>query len=224
MKLKDQILNKLTSLINETRGLLNQVVEDDYNEDPSVTVKFYTYRTSALSFLKITLGQDNIYFNDFLNSVRYYKPYNLKYALELLERIRTDVNDGWLTDIKSLISGEIYSDFIEMAEDLLDQGYKDAAAVITGSVLEENIRQLCILNNISTHRVDAKSGKDKPLKADTMNAELSKANIYNNLVQKSITANLDLRNKAAHGKYDEYDRDQVRLMLHSVIDFTSKYL
>lgn len=133
------------------------------------------------------------------------------------------MKDGWLTDVKSLISGEIYNDFIEMAEDLLNQGYKDPAAVIVGGVLEENLRQLCLSNNIPIVKQDLTSGKLKPLKADTMNTELYKAGIYNMLVQKSIVAHLDLRNMAAHGKYGEYDKDQVQLMLSSIIDFISKF-
>ncbi len=35
-----------------------------------------------------------------------------------------------------------------MAEYLLKEGYKDPAAVITGSTLEEHLRKLCIKNGI----------------------------------------------------------------------------
>ncbi len=38
------------------------------------------------------------------------------------------------------------------------------------------------------------------------------------LEQKGVTRDLDLRNKAAHGHYDLYDKSQVELMLRSVSD------
>jgi hypothetical protein len=44
----------------------------------------------------------------------------------------------------------------------------------------------------------------------TKGAEVDKA------VQKNVTAWLDLRNKAAHGKYAEYQGEQVSLLLAAV--------
>jgi hypothetical protein len=44
-----------------------------------------------------------------------------------------------------------------MAEYLLNESYKDPAAVMTGSVLEEHIRQLCIKNSIPIETI--KDGK-----------------------------------------------------------------
>ena len=67
-----------------------------------------------------------------------------------------------------------------------------------------------------------KDGKSIPKKADAMNADLTKAGIYNLLSQKSVTGWLDLRNNAAHGKYDEYSQEQVKLMYQGVTDFIAR--
>ena len=48
---------------------------------------------------------------------------------------------------------------------------------------------------------------------------LTKKQVYNKLDQKNVTAWLDLRNEAAHGKYQEYTKEQVSLMLRSLSDF-----
>jgi hypothetical protein len=50
----------------------------------------------------------------------------------------------------------------------------------------------------------------------TKGAEVDKA------VQKNVTAWLDLRNKAAHGKYAEYQGEQVSLLLAAVRDFITR--
>ena len=47
----------------------------------------------------------------------------------------------------------------------------------------------------------------------------SKTGKYTVSEQKQVTAWLDLRNKAAHGKYSEYVKQQVGLMLDGVRDF-----
>jgi len=122
--------------------------------------------------------------------------------------------------MKGIVSAEIFTDFIEMAHHLLTEGYKDPAAVIIGSVLEEHLRQLCIKNEIAFE--DIRNEKMVNKKADTLNGELANKQVYNKLDQKSITAWLDLRNKAAHGKYSEYNRHQVELLISSVTEFIAR--
>jgi hypothetical protein len=104
-----------------------------------------------------------------------------------------------------------------MAAHLLDEHYKDAAAVIAGSTLEEHLRQLSIVRGLSVEMTNA--GRLVPLKADSLNSALVAAKAYEKLDQKSVTAWLDLRNKAAHGQYGDYTIDQVRLMVDGIRDF-----
>jgi hypothetical protein len=138
------------------------------------------------------------------------------HAIGVLTALQHAYQAGFLTRISELIHADLFADFIEMAEYLLAEGYKDPAAVITGSVLEEHLRQLCAKGAIPT----TQSGRAK--KADQLNSDLAAASVYSKLDQKSITSWLDLRNKAAHGKYNEYTHEQVSLLLHSVRDFMAR--
>jgi hypothetical protein len=52
-----------------------------------------------------------------------------------------------------------------------------------------------------------------------MNADLAKASVYSSAYQKQITAWLGLRNFAAHGKYSEYTKEEIALMLQGVRQF-----
>ena len=56
-----------------------------------------------------------------------------------------------------------------------------------------------------------------------MNAELGGAGVYNKLDQKNVTAWLDLRNKAAHGQYDQYTADQVTTVISGVQEFAARH-
>jgi len=155
------------------------------------------------------------------NALKTYGPGNTYAILILagaLKALRADYAAGHLQRIEELIQSDLFANFLEMAEHLLSQGYKDPAAVLAGGVLEEHLRKLCIRSGIPT------THGGKPKKADTMNAELTAAGIYNKLDQKSVTAWLDLRNKAAHGHYTEYGAEQVRVLLQGVRDFAARYL
>jgi len=103
-----------------------------------------------------------------------------------------------------------------MSEYLLSEGYKDPAAVIIGSVLEEHLRKLCDKNGIAVEL----SGK--PKKADQLNSDLAAKPVYSKLDQKSVTSWLDLRNKAAHGKYTDYTSEQVVLYLQGIQNFMAR--
>lgn len=134
----------------------------------------------------------------------------------VLTALREAYASGYLTTVSELIHADLFSDFIEMAEYLLSEGYKDPAAVIIGSTLEEHLRQLCVKNGLPT------TAGGKPKKADQLNADLKNASVYSNLDLKSITSWLDLRNKAAHGKYTEYTKEQVQLMIQGIQDFMTR--
>jgi hypothetical protein len=136
----------------------------------------------------------------------------------ILKALRTDYEQGYLQSVIELVHADIFADFVEMAECLVKKGYKDAAAVVTGSVLEAHLRTLCGKHSISVGKPDG-----SPKKADSLNSELAAASVYSKLDQKSVTAWLDLRNKAAHGQYSEYTDEQVSLMLQGVRDFASRF-
>ena len=101
-----------------------------------------------------------------------------------------------------------------MAEFLLGEGFKDAAAVMAGGVLESHLRQLCI-----KHGINVLDSTGKPRKAAQFNDDLYKARVYSMVDQKSITAWLDIRNKAAHAKYQEYTKDHISIMILGIKGF-----
>jgi uncharacterized protein (DUF2164 family) len=139
--------------------------------------------------------------------------------LGVAQAIKHDLSHGLLINFKALAQADIFADFLEMGEYLLNEGYKDAAAVIIGSVLEDGLRKLCERASLPTIN---ESGK--PLTIDPLNAQLAKAEVYTKLDQKQITSWAHIRNKAAHGEFNEYNAEQVKMMLLFVQSFSSNYL
>jgi hypothetical protein len=136
----------------------------------------------------------------------------------ILRALREDYAAGYMQTIENLIHANLFADFLEMADELVGKGYKDAAAVIAGSTLEEHLRKLAVRSG-----VDAETPDGKPRKADTINADLVKAESYGKLDQKSVTAWLGLRNDAAHGHYENYDRAQVEALIRDVRSFMQRH-
>ena len=133
-----------------------------------------------------------------------------------LRALRRDYEAGHLASVQTLVRAEVFADFLEMSEHLLEQGYKDPAAVVVGSVLENHLRAICQSRGLSAVI------NEKPKKADLINNELAAAGVYSKLDQKNVTAWLALRNKAAHGHYTEYNSDQVRVLLSGVSEFVAR--
>jgi hypothetical protein len=219
MKL-DDIIKRADQLIEKGKQVLATSKADQYGKEEVDDPKFVDFRSSSLSYLQRLFRQDHPYCIEFSSGVRDRYPYQVERGLGILEGAREEIAGGWLFSTRGLVSAEIFSDFLEMASYLLSEDYKDPAAVIIGSVLEEHLRQLCQKNNIPIET--SKQGKSIPRKTDQLNADLAGANVYNKLDQKSVTVWLDLRNKAAHGKYEEYTKEQVDLMLRGVRDFIAR--
>jgi hypothetical protein len=142
------------------------------------------------------------------------KDYFIMMDLEgVVRALRADYDAGHLQSFQELVHADLFSDFLEMAEYFLDEGYKDPAAVMAGGVLEEHLRKLCgkHLGTISA----------RP-KLDTMNTDLAKASAYGKNEQKQVTAWAGIRNDAAHGNYGNYTNDQVKLMVAGIRDFLTR--
>jgi len=144
---------------------------------------------------------------------------NVANIVGILKGVQHEIENGLLTSLRSLIQAEIFSDFLEMAEYLLGEGYKDASAVLLGAVLEDSLRKIADSNGIDTF-----NAKGKPLSIEPLNASLRKNEVYGPLIQKQITSWANLRNDAAHGHHDRYDHDQTKQMLLFVQKFCSDFL
>lgn len=175
-----------------------------------------------MAILIALLGASHTYTVNFAQSCSDSDPLDTAQGLGIRRALRADIEGGHLVTLRELIHAEVFSDFLEMAEYLMSEGhgYKDAAAVLAGGALEAHLRKLCERHNIPTE-VQTRNGM-KPTKADTMNGDLTNANVYNKIQQKIVTGWLGIRNSAAHANYEEYDREHVASLIIGVRDFIAR--
>lgn len=219
---KADVIRKIPYLI----GIGNDVVATTYEGNFKKLVDraaYMVYKVQAQSCISGIVGSSHIYARE-LNSPQMQENSlsNAKIVKGLLESLKRDLEDGFLQTLSEIVHADIFTDFVEMAEHLLEKGFKDAAAVIAGSVLEEHLRKLAEKNMLAVYFLDSE-GRQRAKKSSLLNDELCKKNIYNKIVQKNVGAWQGLRNSAAHGLYTEYGLEDVRLMLSGVQNFLVEY-
>jgi hypothetical protein len=215
------VLDQLDDVLKEFDGLKARSKHNDLSDLPhSESIRF---STRALAVVHRVAGVPSAYVEqaERIASAQAYPGIIAAELVGVVASLRADVAAGYLQTQRELSHREVFADFLEMSQHLLDEGYKDAAAVIAGSSLEAHLRQLCAKAAIPV-AVHAAT-KVTPKRADRLNADLASAGVYGNLDLKNITAWLDLRNKAAHGHYEQYQAGQVALVIASVRDFITRY-
>lgn len=180
---------------------------------------FIQWQTSVLSLLERVFGTSSSTFQQFEGRVK--ASYNTTHAkFDALRAVflsaKNDFEGGYLFDVANLIHASVFSSELDQAAYFLLEGYRVAAAVIGGSVLEATVRRLC-----ESH--DAIEVKDKAT-LSWYNDELKRVELYNLIVYRQVQAWADIRNAAAHGHPEKFDDAQVRNMIDGIRDFVAKYV
>jgi len=208
---------EIDTLIQEYAAARQQSQHDDAS-DVITDVRVRQMQTRCLAAIERAAGRNSVYFEQAkaILETPDHSWGHLAGQIGVADSLLHNIRAGYLRTLEELVHGELFGNFLEMAQYLLDSGYKDAAAVIGGSTLEAHLKQLCKKAGIPTDVAG------KPKKSDTINSELTGVNTYSKLDQKNVTAWLGLRNNAAHGDYAAYDKAQVGLLISAVRDFITR--
>ena len=151
------------------------------------------------------------------------EPYesNVKTGIRMLETLKEEIELGYLEKIESKITGEVFTDFLEMGEHLLSEGFLEAAAVMFGGVLEGQLRKLSSANGISL--TYEKNGSIRFQSAETLNSELFKKEVYPKTEKNLISLLIQTRNYAAHTDERKVQKHEVERMLIEVTRIINQY-
>ncbi len=206
--------------IERVRELIRMAVDmksDRHNTEGKFTNEtYYKWATSCKSLLNSMTGQSSDFYQDFVNILKYRSPMlRLAAGIGILNALKEEIESGLLVSVQTLALSEVFSDFLEMAEHLLESGYKDPTASLIGAVLENGLQKLAEKNNIPLKPRDDISA---------LNTKLADKKIYTRLTQSQIQAWKKLRDNAAHGKFAEYDEKDVKAFLDGTRAFLVKHL
>jgi hypothetical protein len=172
--------------------------------------------TKAENFLLQVVGAEHIYytrFHDFAQPIGDTWEARAS-ALQQLMAFRDDLAKGRLVSLQSMVTAEVFSNFLDMAEHLLNNNYKDAAASLTGAVLERGLRDIA-----DSQSIPVRSRDDLTSLAN----RLAEKAIYTRLMQKNLVVWIAVRNHADHGEFSQYTLDDVRNMLVGVRTFLDQH-
>lgn len=215
--IREKFIEQLDTLASKWSRLLEITLRKpryDYIDIAAI----YDFLTLAKSTIEQIAGMNSRYAKEVASiEARSFLDDKIAPIAGIVTALRSALQADFLETASELIHGELFSDFVEMAQHLLDEGYKDPAAVVVGAALESHLRQLCVKHGIETEVSSSKDPRAK--KAERMNQDLAKEGVLGKGDKKSVTAWLDIRNNAAHGNFDEYSAEQVKVMIMGVRDF-----
>jgi hypothetical protein len=234
-KLRSNILSRFDELIADGKKLVADaevipphssggvfITYTTYNWDPQHLARWKTNCVTLLTPF-VACGEKIKEQVDVFTSTSGKKP-ETQYCLGILEALRDDFEKGFLDDFAAKIEAELAADYMGQAEHLMTEGQTGKfdhvpGAVLTGAVLERGLRTLCEQNQVSP-----KTAKGEPKTMNPMIDDLRKAGLFNELKAKQLRSWADIRNKAAHGEFDQFNRKDVEQMIQGTVNFLSDYL
>ncbi len=106
--------------------------------------------TRARAVVNRIAGKNSDYYKKIEEYIDQYQQWEARHNSKIqsimgtVDALLLDLEADYLKSLTELIHDDIFSDYLEMAESLLDDSFKDASAVIAGSTLEEHLRKLCV--------------------------------------------------------------------------------
>lgn len=131
--------------------------------------------------------------------------------LEILKSLESRFESS-LFDIKQLIQADLFDSELDVARELLKNGFLRAAGVIAGVVLEFHLSQVC-----TNHRLTLK--KKVPAIAD-LNDLLKNSSVIDVPQWRFIQRLSDLRNLCAHKKHREPTADEITELIDGIEKIT----
>jgi hypothetical protein len=144
----------------------------------------------------------------------------------MIAGLKNDYESGMLRSIAEMTEKNVVGDYLTQAEQLL-KGSKDGvhtygpAAVLAGAVLEDGLRRLC---NRQTPPISTNKSGGHPKTMGTLIEELKTQELYSELKAKQLRAWADIRNAAAHGRFNDFSRSDVEQMILGISTFLDEHL
>src|SRR6266508_2809063 len=178
------------------------------------TIQVVVWLTKARNILEVALGSQGPHLRHFdnvmpdggiANATHAYRIYPF---VGVLSAALSDLENGYLTGQEFFIAIEVFDTILEQAKYLVQNNYKDPAAVLARVVLEDAMK-----------RIARTQGIGEIQKASVINDELKKNGRFSQPQWRFIQGWLDIGNAAAHGKFDQYTQEDVVKMIDDVERF-----
>jgi hypothetical protein len=161
------------------------------------------------------VGSDHPYYSNFIEDTKHESPTDAARGTAILLALKQDVENGYLRRQADLVAASVFSDFLDMAGYLLEEGYFHAAASIIGAVVEDGLRRMAITANVPVKPRDD---------INALSSKLRQKGVFTPLVAKRITLWAEIRNHADHAEWAKVTKVDVDEMYKAVVAFMAERL
>jgi len=224
----DKIIDRISELIIE--GIELHGTEILYCDDPDARFPVWIYKMreqirfekwiqSSLNLIRNVASSDSYYYKSFPVDPETATPGHFRYfiakGLGVLTSLKEELERGFVTEVANIISADLLTSISDQAVILINAGYKDAAAVYCRVMVETSLKKICDKHNL-----------EYPIKTNINRVAeiLRKNNKITQIEWRQIQSWADIGNSAAHGEFDKYSINDVKLMIDNINYFIKKKL
>ena len=147
-------------------------MSSDYRTSYPHAQYFGQFRSASISLLCSIFGGNHSFVSEFRNYTKRPVSSAVNMSIGTLKAARNEIQSGWIQKLTGLVSSEIFSNIMQMAEHLLEKKYKDPAAVIIGCVIEQRLKEFASARSIPI-TLNKPNGPVQPKSMDRINADLA---------------------------------------------------
>lgn len=210
--LNDMFLKRFEELQKESDSLPFE--QDDGGYHPSVPVeRWRKWVTSCQNLIKAVFGEDSPHYINFAQALEQcHNGYDYEiHALQgVFQSAKEDFEGGYVFNVDLQISGEVFGDFVVLAQQSLTEGHKDVAAVLASAALEDALKRYA---NAAGLNIDNQS------MVEVINA-LKSEGLVSGAQKSLLDAMPKIRNSAMHANWEKISGPDVS----SVIGFVEQFL
>lgn len=222
--LADTALPQIEALLLQFNDIQRHRQAEDYSDvDMARATEFITAGMAAIQRIA---GARSPYALQVAEAAAIISPYHIRQRIPhvggALKALRTAIQQGYLDNLQEGIHAGLLADLLDRAQAIIDEGQKEPAMILVGSVLEEHLRLMGAKNGVPLKVLDAK-GASHPKTAVALQSDLANRGMLSDIDQKSVTAWLEPYGAALQGEAGGIPAEQVELALQGVRDFITRH-
>lgn len=140
MNIDDRVIRRLNELAEQSTKI--RIERDDYIQTVNQQ-DWHEWATSVLSLFKGAFGPDSSHYQNFKKIYDGFDgmTWQKESAVGVFFAARADYGGGYMFNLRSMVSGEVFGDFVALARKSLDEGFKDVAVVLASAALEDALKR-----------------------------------------------------------------------------------
>ena len=189
-------------------------------------VKCHKWDLSCKNLLRNQFGTEHHFYKNFYNSIDSkwelplknggkqcieYPKETLAKAYAVLTYVKEEFELGLVADAKHLYEADLFSNLLEQAYELAENGYTVASAVHGRLIIENFINDLCRIKEVE---LEEKNKLPQKL------VKLRKKDVINLPLERTIQAQYDIGTFAVHGleDFNKYNGEKIKNFLNTIRD------